>query len=180
MNVPSVRRRALISFAVFGFAVLADQGSKAWARDLPTHPSGCTLEKLAARKCVGLPQPVIEGYWEWELAMNDGAAFSNFRGGQTMLSIIAIGALVLLGWMVVKTKPEEGIKRVALALIAGGALGNLIDRVRDGAVVDFVRWRIGGHSWPIFNIADVALVIGAILLLTEGWLVRRTPAPAPA
>ncbi|MCW5806991.1 MAG: signal peptidase II [Deltaproteobacteria bacterium] len=178
---PSLRRRVLVFLAVFGLAVLADQGTKAWARDLPTHPDGCTLEKLADRRCVGLPQPVISGYWEWELAMNDGAAFSNFRGGQLMLSAIAIGALILLGVMVVKTRPEEGVKRVALALIAGGALGNLIDRLSEGAVIDFVRWRIGEHRWPIFNVADVALVIGVLLLLCEGWLVRRrTPAAAAA
>lgn len=165
--------RAVIFFAVLVIAVAADQGTKAWARTLPTHPDGCTLEKLAAQKCVGMPQPVINGYWDWELAMNDGAAFSNFRGKQLVLSIIAMAALGLLGVMAARTTPEQKLKRIALALIAGGALGNLIDRLLEGAVVDFVRWRIGDHRWPIFNVADVALLVGVLLLMCEGWWSKR-------
>jgi signal peptidase II len=174
------KRHAVAFLAVFALTVGFDQASKAWARGLPVHPTKCSLDDLAQRKCIGVPQPVIEGYWEWELAMNDGAAFSNFRGGQVVLSVIAFGALVLLAVMVLRTRPEESIKRVALALIAGGALGNLVDRVLEGAVVDFVRWRFGDHRWPIFNIADVALVVGVVLLLVEGWFVRKVTQAAPA
>jgi hypothetical protein len=64
-----------------------------------------------------------------------------------------------------------------LAMIAGGALGNLMDRMRDGAVTDFVRWH-HEHLWPIFNVADVVLVIGVALLMLEGVLARRRPATA--
>jgi signal peptidase II len=60
-------------------------------------------------------------------------------------------------------------------LIAGGALGNLIDRVRDGAVTDFVRWRIHDHRWPIFNLADAALVAGVALILLGELRARRAP-----
>ena len=65
------------------------------------------------------------------------------------------------------------------ALIAAGALGNLIDRVRDGAVTDFIRWHVHDHMWPIFNVADAALLVGVALLLVEGALRHRnTSQPA--
>jgi signal peptidase II len=79
-----------------------------------------------------------------------------------------------------RTRPEQRLQRIALAMIAGGALGNLIDRMRDGAVTDYVRWRIGDAKWPIFNVADAALLIGVVLLLAESFVRWRRPAAAPA
>jgi signal peptidase II len=67
---------------------------------------------------------------------------------------------------------------VAYALIAGGALGNLVDRIRDGAVTDFVRWRIHEHRWPIFNVADAALLVGVALFVVERAITHNRPAPA--
>jgi signal peptidase II len=61
-------------------------------------------------------------------------------------------------------------------MVAGGALGNLVDRLHDGAVTDFVRWRINDHRWPIFNVADAALLIGVAILLIEGLRTRRRAA----
>ena len=84
-------------------------------------------------------------------------------------------ALVMLGVMAAKTTPEQRLKRVALAIITGGALGNLVDRMREGAVTDFVRWHVQDFRWPIFNVADVALVIGVALLMMESVLSRRRP-----
>jgi len=167
--------------AVFLCSAGFDQGTKQWARTLPVEPAGCHLpEDLAARRCAGVPQPVIEGVWDWELAMNDGAAFSNFRGSQVLLSLIAMGALVILGIAAARTRPEQHAKRIAYALIAGGALGNLIDRLRDGAVTDFVRWKAGHHLWPIFNVADAVLAAGVILLIIDGFLEKRRARAAPA
>src|SRR5690606_12979582 len=92
---------------------------------------------------------------------------------QIVLSLL--GVLILAGILVMaaRTRPDARLERVALALVAGGALGNLVDRIRDGAVTDFIRWRAGEHVWPIFNVADVALVIGAGLLLLETARARR-------
>jgi len=136
---------------------------------------GCSTAELAAHRCHGVPRTVIAGLWDWELALNDGAAFSNLRGNQGLLSLLAVGALALLVVMARRTKPEQRLQRVAYAMIAGGALGNLVDRVRDGAVTDFVRWKVAGHEWPIFNVADVALVTGVALLLLESIAARRRP-----
>ena len=61
------------------------------------------------------------------------------------------------------------MKRIGLAMIAGGALGNLVDRIRDGVVTDFIRWRWYEHKWPIFNVADAALLVGVVLVLVAGF-----------
>jgi signal peptidase II len=156
-------------------AVLSDQCTKHWALSLPVAPSPCQLEALAARHCAGVPQPVIDGFWDWQLAMNDGAAFSSFRGSQTVLSIAAFGALLLIGFAAARTTPHQHVKRAALALIAGGAAGNLIDRLRYGSVVDFVRWHVHHHEWPIFNVADVLLIVGVVLMAADGLFSAKRP-----
>lgn len=172
-------RRAVIFAAVLVLVVGLDQGSKAWARTLPVSPPGCAVPAdLIAHRCAGVPQPVIDGYWDWELAFNTGAAFSSLRGAQLLLGLLAGGALILLVVMARRTAPEQRLRRIALAMIAGGALGNLIDRLRDGAVTDFVRWRVGEARWPIFNVADAALLIGVVLLLAESVVHRRAAAAA--
>jgi signal peptidase II len=172
-------RRAVIFAAILALVVALDQGSKAWARTLPVSPAGCDVPaELIAQRCHGVPQPLIDGYWEWELAFNTGAAFSSFLGSQLVLGALACVALIALGVMAWRARPEQRLRRIALATIAGGALGNLIDRVRDGAVTDFVRWRVGEARWPIFNVADVALLVGVALLLLEGLAERRAPAAA--
>jgi signal peptidase II len=173
-------RRIVIFTAILALVVALDQGSKAWARTLPVSPVGCEVPAdLIAHRCQGVPQPLIAGFWEWELAFNTGAAFSSFRGAQLVLGALACAALIALGFMAWRARPEQRLRRIALALIAGGALGNLIDRVRDAAVTDFVRWRIGEARWPIFNVADAALLVGVVLLLLEG-LAERRRARAPA
>ncbi len=174
-------RRVLMFAAILALVVAFDQGSKAWARTLPVSPAGCDVPAdLIAHRCRGVPQPLIDGFWDWELAFNTGAAFSSFRGSQLVLGAIAGLALIALGVMAWRARPERRLHRVALATIAGGALGNLIDRVRDGAVTDFVRWRVGEARWPIFNVADVALLVGVGLLLIAGFVEQRRARAAAA
>jgi signal peptidase II len=167
----SLGRRAWMVFGVVLAITFAfDQGSKAWARTLPVHPANCAIAELAAHTCGGVPQPVVAGYWDWELAMNRGAAFSSFIGGTglaVLLAIIASIALIGIGVIASRTRPEQRLKRFGLAMIAGGALGNLVDRIRDGAVTDFIRWHWHEHRWPIFNVADAALLVGVVLLLVD-------------
>jgi signal peptidase II len=180
-----IARRGAAVFVVILLATLAaDQGTKVWAHTLPVHPAGCVQpEQLLAARCIGLPQPVVDGYWDWELAYNPGVAFSSFAsftgrtGMQMILSLVAVLALLGITLLALRTSPDERGKRIGYALVAGGALGNLIDRLHDGAVTDFVRWRIHDHRWPIFNVADAALLIGVVLLLVSGMRARRR-APA--
>lgn len=143
-------RRAGLFFGVLFVVVTGlDQGSKAWAHGLPE----------------GARHAVIPGYWDWELAYNPGAAFSSFPGGTWALAVVAATALIVIGVMAARTPPDHTWKLAGLAIIGGGALGNLIDRVKDGAVTDFIHWHVHDHWWPIFNVADAALLVGGALLL---------------
>ncbi len=170
MPVMHFRQRAVVFVSVLVLSLAFDQGSKAWAHTLPVYPASCTTADLIAHHCGGVPQPVIAGYWDWELAMNDGAAFSSLGGGGlSQLVFVAIAALALgaIGVAVARTKSDARLVRVAYGLIAGGALGNLIDRIHHGAVTDFVRWHVHEHMWPIFNVADAALLVGVGLLFLD-------------
>ena len=152
-------RRWLVPGLVIVVALIADQGSKAWAR-------GALVE--------GSPVPVIDGYWDWELAYNPGAAFSRFGDGsaRVVLTLVGIAAVIAIGWMLVRARPEQRMLRWGLALVGAGALGNLIDRMAAGVVTDFVRWRWHEHRWPIFNVADAALLVGGALLVIDGFRKR--------
>lgn len=151
-----------------------DLGSKYWARhSLPTRPAACEVpEDFKTGACTGVPTPVIEGFWEWRLAFNKGAAFSMLHSadaGRWVLTGIGIVAVMAMFWMVHKSRPEQQFLVASLAMVAGGAIGNLADRVYFGVVTDFVLWRYKHHEWPVFNVADVALVIGVGLLVIDAW-----------
>ena len=126
--------------------------------------------------------PVIEGFWNWFRTYNTGAAFSflaNAGGWQTWfftgLAFVISGLLVF--WL---TRTERRDWRTALpyALIIGGAIGNVIDRIQHGHVIDFIQWHVGEWYWPAFNLADAAIVGGAIGIVLFGVLAqRKSPQP---
>ncbi len=106
---------------------------------------------------------------------NPGASFSLFRAlGESapFIIIVATGAIIgaILYYLFMRANSYE---RIPLALIAGGAIGNLIDRIRFGAVVDFLDFHIGGIHWPAFNIADICIVVGVGLYLLNWYIARR-------
>lgn len=110
---------------------------------------------------------------------NRGIAFGLFSdgGGEwRSLVLIAVSAAVLafVASLLWQRGPQPGAVRVALALVLGGACGNLYDRLVHGAVTDFIDVHLGRYHWPAFNVADSAITIGAVLLLVTLW---RTPHP---
>ncbi len=138
--------------------VVADQATKAWA-----------VEALRDGTIT-----IIDGFLEFRLTRNTGAAFSSFQGAGPLIGVLAIGVAL---WLVImlrrNPRPPEAW---ALALVLGGAVGNLIDRFArgdgflDGAVVDFIEW-----WWiPNFNIADASITIGAALLILSAYLYERS------
>jgi signal peptidase II len=139
--------------------IVADQLTKIWARTLPVDDRG-----------FGVAQTVIESFWDWRLSFNKGSAFGLFHGiggARVFLTLIGIAALVAVYFMV-KAAREDQRKLVAgLGLVAGGAVGNLIDRIAFGEVTDFVVWKYHSTEWPTFNIADIALVVGVGLMLID-------------
>ncbi len=103
-------------------------------------------------------------------AWNTGVSFSMFNDygslGAIILSVIASGiVLFLLFWLKEET---NRLSQIALGLIIGGAIGNIIDRVRLGAVFDFLDFHVAGHHWPAFNLADSFICVGAAILVLQG------------
>ena len=121
-------------------------------------------------------------FWNWVLTMNPGAAFS-FLADQPGWQrwFFTILALAVSAWITLELRrhPEQKLLSLALALVMGGALGNVIDRVRFGAVVDFVQWHAAGLYWPAFNVADAAITVGAILLVVSSLTATGRKDPVP-
>lgn len=143
-------------FAVLIFLVVAlDQASKLW---IVGHFS--LYETL----------PLIPGLFNLTYLTNTGAAFGMLAGEQALwrqlffvgVGVVALGAITYLYRRLRGASVWYGI---ALALIAGGAIGNLIDRLRLGSVIDFLDFYIRGHHWPAFNIADSAITVGVAIFL---------------
>lgn len=101
---------------------------------------------------------------------NTGAAFGIFRGlGSGFFIVISLSAIVLLGYMMIK----DLYNRTGLSLILGGAVGNLIDRIYYGNVVDFIDVSVGRYHWPAFNVADSALTVGIVIIICSSLLKKQ-------
>ena len=117
----------------------------------------------------GIPTTVIDGFFSLTLVMNPGLAFGmlgtvppGWRWVVALLSVLAVGVLATLA---TRLLPEGGrVAALAIGMIFGGAAGNLIDRARFGAVVDFLDFYWRGWHWPAFNVADSAISVGVALL----------------
>ena len=145
----------LLSLLVIGL----DQLTKAWA--------------LHALQPPGMPHPVIPGFLNWTLAFNTGAAFSFLAqsdGWQRWFFVVL--ALVISGVLVVwlaRTARRDWRTALPLALIVGGALGNLVDRLHAAQVTDFIQVYYRQWSYPVFNVADCGITVGAVLLILFGF-----------
>ncbi|HJT97323.1 MAG TPA: signal peptidase II [Rhodanobacteraceae bacterium] len=118
------------------------------------------------------PQPVIPGLLNWTLAYNTGAAFSFLHdaGGwqRWLFSALAVGVSAVLVVWLSRLARSDWRTALPLALVVGGALGNLIDRMRFGHVTDFIEVYYRQWSWPAFNLADSAICVGAVALIVFG------------
>jgi len=116
------------------------------------------------------PVEVFQGL-RFVLVHNSGAAFgvlASAGGWQRGLLIsLAAGVMVYLAWRLWAARPDESRLNLGFAMILGGAAGNLIDRVRYGHVVDFIDLYVGNWHWPAFNVADMAITIGAGLVILD-------------
>lgn len=127
---------------------------------------------IAVNSLSRVPVPVFGDWLLLRLVYNPGAAFGVHVGAYSrwVFMVLAIVALFVLGSMVRRTEPHQWFRAAALALVCGGAVGNLIDRVRSGrGVVDFIDVYIGPLHWPTFNVADMAVTCGAIALAIVLW-----------
>ncbi len=130
--------------------------------------------KLIAESLLTPHQPVnLLPFFDWYLTYNTGAAFSflaNAGGWQRWLftAIAIVISVVIVQW-IRKLPPEETMTAFSLSLILGGAIGNLIDRVYLGHVIDYIQVWLGSYPWPAFNIADAAISVGAALLILSSF-----------
>lgn len=145
----------MVYFAVITVVIVLDQLTKAMVVD--------SLSLYESRE-------IIPGFFNLVYVTNSGAAFSllaDVNSPWRHYFFLTIGSAALVGLTIVywKLRKANWLYSWALALIAGGAAGNLIDRVRFGSVIDFLDIYIGNYHWPAFNIADSAICIGAGLFL---------------
>lgn len=155
-----LRDRLLTPETAIPFVILfLDQLTKAWVR---------------AELTLGEPVRVIGDWVRLLYIHNEGAAFGLHVGRYSAVFFLIVASVVSLAVLALyaKTPLEQRLERVALAMILGGALGNIVDRVRWERVVDFIQVGVDGHYWPIFNVADSAVTIGVVLLAYE-YLFRK-------
>jgi signal peptidase II len=156
--------RYLLFLCLVVSSVSCDQGTKIWARHTLPETGDISL---------------IRGFWDFHLAQNSGGAFSMFQdlpGGRYWLSMIGIGFLGMIFVWLRRQAENRWLPVAALGLIAGGAVGNLYDRIVHGSVTDFIYWHWHLRSWPVFNVADALLLIGVGLLFMFGKSARAQPA----
>lgn len=140
----------MLFFAVAALVVILDQASKRVVWETFKYQGGTD---------------VIDGVLRITLSKNKGAVFgilSNVKNLLLVVTIISIGVLIYFAY---RMRFAPAHKRIYLGLILGGAFGNLIDRLAAGEVLDFIDMGIGAYRWPTYNVADIAVTIGAVLLI---------------
>jgi signal peptidase II len=159
-----MRKKSLKLLLIAGAIVLLDQFTKLLAvRYLPLHHS----------------VTVIGGFFDLTHIQNPGGAFGFLAGSDSRLrgavflfvSLLAVGLIL---WFYFKTPATHPILAAAFAMIFGGAVGNLIDRIRFGRVTDFLDFYIGNFHWPAFNVADGAITVGIGVFLLH-LLLKKMP-----
>ena len=143
--------------------VLADQLTKAAALSLLSQ---------------GTAVPVLPSF-NLTLGFNEGASFGmmgGFMAGKPLLMAALTGALTF-AFAVMAFRAQNALERAGFALVVGGALGNIIDRLRQGAVTDFLDFYWRDWHWPTFNVADIAITLGTVLILAASLPLRRRKEP---
>jgi signal peptidase II len=166
----STRTRNILFTVTAAVSLFLDQWTKVLAR---TH-----IRPLRYGETI----TVVDGFFDLRYSENTGVAFGMLQqlpGGRILLSLMALAALGLVFHYLRRTDPSQTRLHLALGLVGGGAVGNLVDRIIAGKVSDFIVWHYHGHEWPAFNVADAALVVGVCLMALDMMLDKRRAAGAP-
>lgn len=160
-----IKNSALRWLWLAALIVVLDQATKIWAENVLS--AGGPIEVLS--------------WFNFSLAYNRGAAFSFLAaaGGWQRYFFLGIGlvaVIIIVAWLQ-RLRADEQMTALGLVSILGGAVGNLIDRALYGHVIDFIDWHYAGWHWPAFNIADSAILVGAVLVVLSS-LRARKPEPA--
>ncbi|WP_037289866.1 signal peptidase II [Saccharibacillus sacchari] len=159
----------MIYYVIALVAFLIDQGTK---------------YLVATRMEIRDQIPIIGDFFILTSHRNKGAAFGILQEKQWFFIIVTLVVVAGIIWYLQRVKNAKGSARmlpIALSLVLGGALGNFLDRVRMGEVVDFFLFNFGSYSFPIFNVADACIVVGVVLIILDTLLDSRRPnEPQPA
>ena len=152
----AVKKAIIFLIVAVGILLALDLGTKRWAQLELAHTNG---------------RNIVSGFWRFDYVENRNIAFSVGRQlpnsvKQPLIIGIGILALVFLIYFIIQSE-KSFLIYVSTTLIMAGALGNLIDRLINGYVVDFIHWFYKGFDWPVFNLADAYITVGMIFLITE-------------
>ena len=188
MTRTSRSRKALVlCLAAIGILTAMDLGTKQWALERLSEPSSRASDPVCepnefgrteAQRRQRQPVVLIDGLLEFRYAENCGAAFGFMRDMPSAVRkgvfyVAAAGAVVLLLWMFVTGRGGR-LFAISVPLIVAGAIGNFVDRINLGYVVDFVRFHFDDRwAYPTFNVADAWITIGVALILIEGFMDGR-------
>ena len=175
---------------VTGLWLVADQATKYLAVErltLAFRPTQDLAQRIRAFATSDHPIPVrtveISSWWEHRYKENPGAAFSFLAGASERVRVpffhlISVAAVIFILGYYRKLHTSQRYLQIALALVLGGAIGNAIDRVLHGYVIDFIDWHAGSAYWPTFNVADSGITVGLAMLLLERLFIKK-PAGDP-
>jgi signal peptidase II len=159
---PAVRRRAMLRFGLVTalIVLVLDQILKVAVLDLLDG---------------GARSIVVTPFFNLVLVWNRGVSFGMLQDLGAILpwALTAIALAVIVGLIVWLSRTGQRLVALGLGLVIGGALGNVVDRARYGAVADFLDFHLAGYHWPAFNLADAAICIGAVILIADGLLAPR-------
>jgi signal peptidase II len=193
-RTPRSRQAFVLCLAAIGVLTAMDLGSKHWALDRLSQPSSRASDPACEPNEYGRTGPqrsqrspivLIDGLLEFRYAENCGAAFGFMRDMPSAVRkgvfyVAAAGAVALLLWMFITGRGGK-LFAISVPLIVAGAVGNFVDRVTLGYVVDFVRFHINDRwAYPTFNVADAWITIGVALILIEGFMDGRREKRAAA
>ena len=153
-----------------GLVMVLDQISKWWIMERVMRPEGVADTPFYTPIRIS-----VTPFFDLVMAWNRGVSFGiGNNAGEWNALILSALALVIVAVMVVWLKKAEGVLlQLALGGIIGGALGNVIDRLRFGAVADFLDVHLAGYHWPAFNVADSAITVGAVILVFDSLFAGR-------
>jgi signal peptidase II len=158
-----MNRRVVAGLACAVLVLAGDQASKYWVLNILHLPVFGRIDLF----------PTLSLTMVW----NNGVTFGLLQFSDRMASLLLVGvALIVVAFLLLWLRRVERLSvGLALGAIAGGAVGNVLDRLRFGAVVDFIHFHVGSWSWYVFNVADAAIVCGVAVLALDGLLPRRQP-----
>jgi signal peptidase II len=155
-------RRWIVLFVIIAVVLIADQGSK-WL----------VLQNLMAGETYR-PIPALSPMFQITRSENSGSAFGFLPQASEIFLLIAIVVVIAMVVFYRRIPDHATLTQVAIALVCGGALGNALDRVQHGAVIDFIHYQIPGLISNVSNLADHAIVLGVILIFYESWRSERS------